>query len=187
MMESPHILVVEDDGEISRLVARYLRANECRVSLAADGREMGRIMESSRIDLVVLDIMLPGEDGLSLCHRLRQTSTVPVIMLSAKGEEVDRIVGLEMGADDYLPKPFNPRELLARVRAVLRRSALAALAPSGKRARVLVFQGWRLDCALRKLTNPQGCTVAVTSGEFDLLQALCERPGGFSRATSCST
>ena len=177
MTESPHILVVEDDGEISRLVARYLRDNDCRVSLACDGREMGRIMEANRIDLIVLDIMLPGEDGLSLCRRLRSDSSVPVIMLSAKGEEVDRIVGLEMGADDYLAKPFNPRELLACVRAVLRRSAQAALAPSGKRARVLVFQGWRLDCALRKLTNPKGSAVAVTSGEFDLLQVLCERPG----------
>jgi len=177
MTESPHILVVEDDGEISRLVARYLRDNDCRVSLACDGREMGRIMEANRIDLIVLDIMLPGEDGLSLCRRLRQDSSIPVIMLSAKGEEVDRIVGLEMGADDYLAKPFNPRELLARVRAVLRRSALAALAPSGKRARVLNFRGWRLDCALRKLTNPQGSAIAVTSGEFDLLQVLCERPG----------
>ncbi|MBK5957912.1 DNA-binding response regulator [Rhodoplanes elegans] len=177
MTDSPHILVVEDDQEISRLVARYLRANECRVSLAGDGREMDRVMGTSRIDLVVLDLMLPGEDGLSLCRRLRNASSVPVIILSARGEEVDRIVGLEMGADDYLVKPFNPRELLARVRAVLRRSDSLLRGPAGRRPRVLSFLGWRLDCGLAKLTNPEGGAVAITGGEFDLLQALCEHPG----------
>lgn len=177
MTDSPHILVVEDDQEISRLVARYLRANDCRVSLAGNGREMDRVMDASRIDLVVLDLMLPGEDGLSLCRRLRAASSVPVIILSARGEEVDRIVGLEMGADDYLGKPFNPRELLARVKAVLRRSDAGLRSPAGRRPRVLIFLGWRLDCGLAKLTNPDGGAVAVTGGEFDLLQALCEHPG----------
>src|SRR5262249_37421639 len=123
MMPSPHILVVEDDREISRLITKYLRANDCRVSLAGDGREMDRALDASRIDLIVLDLMLPGEDGISLCQRLRATSHIPIIMLTAKSEEIDRIIGLEMGADDYLAKPFNPRELLARIRAVLRRTA----------------------------------------------------------------
>jgi two-component system OmpR family response regulator len=177
MIESPHILIVEDDREISQLVARYLRASDCRVSLAGDGREMDRVLAGSRIDLIVLDVMLPGEDGLDLCRRVRLGSTVPVIMLSAKGEEIDRIIGLEIGADDYLAKPFNPRELLARIRAVLRRHAFGALAPSGQRVRRLTFLGWRLDCVLRKLTSPQGGAVALTSGEFDLLQAFCEHPG----------
>jgi len=114
---SPHILIVEDDREIRDLVSRFLKQNGYRVSTATDGRNMDRILGSSRIDLVVLDIMLPGEDGLSLCRRLRSTSSLPIIMLTARGQETDRIVGLEVGADDYLPKPFNPRELLARIRA----------------------------------------------------------------------
>jgi len=177
MSDSPHILVVEDDREISRLVSRYLREHECRVSLAGDGREMDRVRASSRIDLVILDLMLPGEDGLGLCRRLRAGSNLPIIMLTAKSEDVDRIIGLEMGADDYLPKPFNPRELLARVRAVLRRTALGALTPAGRGARSLGFLGWRLDRALRELTGPDGIRVALTGAEFDLLLVLCERPG----------
>jgi two-component system, OmpR family, response regulator len=177
MTAAPHILVVEDDRQISDLVAQYLGANDCRVSIAADGREMDRQLGCSRIDLIVLDLMLPGEDGLSLCRHLRIGSRVPIIILTAKGDEVDRIVGLEMGADDYLSKPFNPRELLARIRAVLRRATLVADATDGRRACVLSFLGWRLDCVLRELTSPQGVRVAVTAAELDLLQALCERPG----------
>jgi two-component system, OmpR family, response regulator len=177
MNASPHILVVEDDEKISRLVARYLGANDCRVSIAGEGREMDRLLGASRIDLVVLDLMLPGEDGLSLCQRLRADSRVPIIMLTARSEDIDRIIGLEMGADDYLAKPFNPRELLARIRAVLRRAKLDVAAPAGRGARVLSFLGWQLDCVLRELTNPQGTRIAITSAEFNLLQALCERPG----------
>ena len=176
MSESPHILVVEDDRDISRLVGRYLRENDCRVSFAADGGEMDERLASSRIDLVVLDVMLPGEDGLSLCRRLRATSHLPVVMLTAKGDEVDRIIGLEMGADDYLAKPFNPRELLARIRAVLRRISLAAVS-SEAGARLMTFDDWRLNCVARTLTNPGGSLVTLTSAEFDLLQALCERAG----------
>src|SRR5258708_32071266 len=123
MTQSPHVLLVEDDREIRTLVSRYLRTNDVRVATSADGREMDRALKENRIDLIVLDIMLPGEDGISICRRLRAGSTLPIIMLSARGEDVDRIVGLEFGADDYLAKPFNPRELLARVRAVLRRSS----------------------------------------------------------------
>jgi two-component system OmpR family response regulator len=177
MTASPHILVVEDDAEISRLVARYLRANDCRVSAAGDARHADRLLRDSRIDLIVLDLMLPDEDGLSLCRRLRAHSAVPVIMLSAKAEEVDRIIGLEMGADDYLVKPFNPRELLARIRAVLRRATAVSAVAGDRRARTLAFSGWRLDSALRQLCDPRGTRIVLTSAEFDLLQVLCERPG----------
>jgi two-component system OmpR family response regulator len=176
MTLSPHVLVVEDDLEISRLVSRYLRSNDCRVSVSGDGRNMERMLEDNRVDLIVLDLMLPGEDGLSLCRRLRTHSQIPVIMLTAKSEDVDRIVGLEMGADDYLSKPFNPRELLARIHAVLRR-AQSAVTLSGFRARSLTFVGWRIDCMLRQLRDPCGVLIEVTSAEFDLLQALCERSG----------
>jgi two-component system OmpR family response regulator len=177
MPDSPHILVVEDDVEISRLVGRYLRENDCRVSLAADGLEMDRTISTSRVDLVVLDLMLPGEDGLSLCRRLRMTSRLPVVMLTAKGEEIDRIIGIEMGADDYISKPFNPRELLARIRAVLRRTSLAGLSASDTGSRSMTFQNWQLDCIARTLNSPAGSQVTLTSAEFDLLQALCERAG----------
>ncbi len=177
MTALPHILVVEDDRDISALVTRYLRSNECRVTVASDGRNVDRLIDESRIDLVVLDLMLPGEDGLSVCKRLRARSHVPIIMLTAKGDEVDRILGLEMGADDYLSKPFNPRELLARIRAVLRRSAITALNPSANGRRTLSFQGWQIDRILRELRNPQGVRVAVTDAEFSLLQVFCERPG----------
>ncbi len=177
MIAQPHILVIEDDREISALVSRYLHANECRGTAAADGRQLDTFMDTKRIDLVILDIMLPGEDGLSLCRRLRQRSHVPIIMLTAKGQDVDRIVGLEMGADDYLTKPFNPRELLARIKAVLRRGGLAAIAPIDSLVRVLTFHGWKIDRGLRELRNPQGTRIEVTGAEFDLLLALCERPG----------
>ncbi len=177
MSKLPHILVVEDDRDISALIARYLRANACRVSLAGSGRDVDRMLDQSQINLIVLDLMLPGEDGLSVCQRLRTRSQVPIIMLTAKGDEVDRILGLEMGADDYLAKPFNPRELLARIRAVLRRATMTALAPIAGSARVLGFLGWTLDRVLRELRNPQGTRVALTDAEFGLLQTFCERPG----------
>lgn len=177
MTKPPHILVVEDDRDICSLVARYLRANDCRVTLTGDGRDIGRLMEHHRIDLIVLDLMLPGEDGLSLCKRLRARSQVPIIMLTARGDEVDRIVGLEIGADDYLTKPFNPRELLARIRAVLRRAANAAINPIANGARVLKFEGWLINRALREVTSPRGARVAFTNAEFDLLQTFCDRPG----------
>lgn len=177
MSRPPHILVVEDDRDISVLVSRYLRAHDCRVTLAGNGRELDRHFEGGKIDLVVLDLMLPGEDGLSLCKRLRSRSRVPIIMLTAKGDDVDRILGLEMGADDYLSKPFNPRELLARIRAVLRRSTITALEPSANGARTLGFLGWQIDRLLRELRNPQGVRVALTDAEFTLLQAFCDRPG----------
>ena len=142
-----------------------------------DGREMARAMADQRVDLVILDVMLPGEDGLSLCRKVRAESQVPIIMLTARGEDVDRILGLEMGADDYLAKPFNPRELLARINAVLRRQAAAQTVSAINGATALVFLGWRIDFRLRELRNPEGARVAMTSAEFDLLRTFCERPG----------
>jgi two-component system, OmpR family, response regulator len=174
MGASQHILVVEDDREICRLVSRYLRDNDYRVSIAGHGREMHTALADNKIDLIVLDIMLPGEDGLSLCRRLRTHSQLPVIMLTARNDDIDRIVGLEMGADDYIAKPFNPRELLARIRAVLRR--VPADAWAARPARLFTFLGWRLDCLMRELTSPQGAQVAITGAEFDLLRVFCERP-----------
>jgi len=178
MDSSPHILVVDDDREIRDLVAKFLTRHSCRVTTAADGKEMRRALADRRIDLVVLDLMLPGEDGLSLCRRLRAESDLPVIMLTAMREDIDRIVGLEIGADDYLPKPFNPWELLARIRAVLRRSGAVASrgAPDGP-GPTLRFAGWRLEPKRRRLVGPDGREAELTSGEFDLLLALAERPG----------
>jgi two-component system OmpR family response regulator len=173
----PNILVVEDDRETRSLIAKYLRTNACHVTTASDGREMARAMTDRRVDLLILDVMLPGEDGLSLCRKVRAQSQTPIIMLTARGEDVDRILGLEMGADDYLAKPFNPRELLARINAVLRRQAAAYNASAVEGATVLAFAGWRIDVRLRELRNPDGARVAMTSAEFDLLRTFCERPG----------
>jgi two-component system, OmpR family, response regulator len=169
---APNILVVEDDRETRTLIAKYLRTNACNVTTASYGREMVRAMTDHRVDLLILDVMLPGEDGLSLCRKVRAESQTPIIMLTARGEDVDRILGLEMGADDYLAKPFNPRELLARINAVLRRQAAAQTASAAEGASALTFLGWRID-----LRNPAGARVAMTSAEFDLLRTFCERPG----------
>jgi two-component system OmpR family response regulator len=174
---TPNILVVEDDRETRTLIAKYLRTNSCHVTTATDGREMARAMTDHRVDLLILDVMLPGEDGLSLCRKVRAESQTPIIMLTARGEDVDRILGLEMGADDYLAKPFNPRELLARINAVLRRQAAARTASATEGATMLAFLGWRIDFRLRELRNPDGARVAMTSAEFDLLRTFCERPG----------
>ena len=174
---SPNILVVDDDRETRSLIAKYLRSNGCNVTTAAEGREMARALADHRVDLLILDVMLPGEDGLILCRKVRAESQVPIIMLTARGEDVDRILGLEMGADDYLPKPFNPRELLARINAVLRRQAAAQTFSAANGATAFTFLGWRIDFRLRQLRNPAGARVAMTSGEFDLLRTFCERPG----------
>lgn len=177
MSTAPNILLVEDDREISALVARYLRDNDCRVAVAVDGREMDRRMADADFDLIVLDLMLPGEDGLAICRRLRRDARIPIVMLTAKGDELDRIIGLEMGADDYLAKPFNPRELLARIRAVLRRSGSEIEPPTTTTLRRHVFCGFVLDVLARRLESPEGAEIALTSAEFDLLQVLVERPG----------
>ena len=177
MDPSPHILVIDDDREIRDLLARFLRKHGFRVDGAADGKAMWRLLEAGRFDLVVLDLMLPGEDGLSLCRRLRaQAANMPIIMLTAIGEEMDRIIGLEMGADDYLAKPFNPRELLARMRAVLRRSGAPPNPSEAAGEDDLTFAGWRLRLGPRELLAPDGSPVELTGGEFELLCALASRP-----------
>jgi len=172
---SPHLLVVDDDREIRDLLARFLSKHGYRVTGAKDGREARRILADARIELVILDVMMPGEDGLGLCRALRATAATPIIMLTAMGEETDRIVGLEMGADDYLPKPFNPRELLARIKAVLRRASAPQPAP-GVRGKLLRFAGWTLDLGSRRLESPSGDPVDLSTGEYELLVAFAERP-----------
>lgn len=171
-----HVLVVDDDQEIRDLLRQFLNRHGYRVSLARDGREMWQALDNWHIDLIILDLMLPGDDGLTLCRDLRARSTVPVIMLTVMGEETDRIVGLEMGADDYLSKPFNPRELLARMKAVLRRVQLEATSPPGVRRQCLRFDGWSLDPGLRQLRSPAGLLVDLSAGELDLLIAFAEHP-----------
>ncbi|MCB2053432.1 MAG: response regulator [Geminicoccaceae bacterium] len=173
----PHILVVDDHKDIRDLVARYLRRHACRVSTADGGAEMRRVLETAAVDLVVLDLMMPGEDGLALCRHLRATTELPVIMLTAMAEETERIVGLEMGADDYLTKPFNPRELLARIRAVLRRTR--ALPPRRERAEegVVRFDRWRFDRARRELIDESGVSVPLSTADFRLLCAFVDHRG----------
>ncbi len=174
--ESAHLLIVDDDREIRDLLGRFLTRHGYRVTTARDGREMRKALADWRIDLIVLDLMLPGEDGLSLCRRLRADSSIPIIMLTAMGEETDRIVGLEMGADDYLPKPFNPRELLARIKSVLRRADATPAAVSSPGRTILRFAGWKLDLARRRLESAEGLVVDLSAGEFGLLVAFAEHP-----------
>lgn len=177
MQIAAHILIVDDHREIRDLVSRALSKEGFRVSTAADGRAMRKILVDSRIDLILLDLMLPGEDGLSLCRTLRAESNVPIIMLTAKGEEVDRVIGLEMGADDYLPKPFGSRELIARIKAVLRRSReKTSKGDIDQRPETYHFDRWGLDIISRALVRDDGVTVPLSTGEYDLLIALVERP-----------
>jgi two-component system OmpR family response regulator len=177
MQGAPHILIVDDHREIRDLVARALTKEGFRVSAAADGRAMRKTMADSRIDLVLLDLMLPGEDGLSLCRTLRAESNIPIIMLTAKGDEVDRVIGLEMGADDYLPKPFGSRELVARIKAVLRRSQekVAVVSPEDRPKRYH-FDRWDLNTGTRELLRADGITISLSTGEYDLLITFVERP-----------
>lgn len=170
------VLVVDDDREILSLVAKFLRANGFRVHTARSGAEMNDALRHAAIDLIVLDLMLPGRNGLDLCRDLRRTASTPVIMLTAKGEETDRIIGLEVGADDYLPKPFNPRELLARINAVLRRMRFQDQQRVDRGGRSLRFAGWVLDTLKRELTGPRGVVVDLSTGEYDLLLAFLEAP-----------
>jgi two-component system OmpR family response regulator len=177
--ESLRILVVDDDREIRDLISRFLSKHGYKVVAVRDGKEMAAAFAAGKVDIIVLDLMLPGRGGLELCRDIRAHSAVPILMLTAMGEETDRIVGLEMGADDYLAKPFSPRELLARIRAILRRTVAApAQAPSAAQSanRRLRFAGWVLDLARRRLEAPDGVIVDLTSGEYDLLAAFVEHP-----------
>ena len=169
------ILVVDDDARIRDLLKRYLTQEGLEVLLAEDGRSLSRVLQRESVDLIVLDLMLPGEDGLSICRRLREAKDrTPIIMLTAKSEDVDRIVGLEVGADDYLGKPFNPRELLARIKAIHRRMQLGA---PGAPVRFLKFAGFSMDVVERVLTDPQGQPVVLTSMDFNLLRFFAEHAG----------
>ncbi|MBN8901695.1 MAG: response regulator [Rhodospirillales bacterium] len=176
MEQMPHILVVDDDREIRDLLARFLEKHRIRVSAARDAKEARRAWLNGHYQLVVLDLMLPGESGLDLARWMRTQSDIPIVMLTAMGEETDRIIGLELGADDYVPKPFNPRELLARIRAVLRRAGEPASSRTEPGSRSFRFAGWTLEPARRRLLNPDEVEVPLTGGEYDLLLALLERP-----------
>lgn len=170
------LLIVDDDREIRELLATYLERNDYRATAVADGRGMWTALDQGRFDLIVLDLMLPGEDGLTLCRNLRARSNLPVIMLTARGEETDRIVGLEMGADDYLPKPFNPRELLARIKSVLRRTQGLPATTAEDEPSQFRFSGWTLDVISRQLTSPDGVIVPLSDGEYRLLRVFLDHP-----------
>jgi two-component system OmpR family response regulator len=172
---SPRILIVDDDADIRSLLADYLGEQGWHVSTAQDGNTMQQVLDSTPIDLIVLDLTLPGNDGLTLCRDLRAHSSIPVIMLTARSAPLDRILGLEMGADDYLCKPFEPRELLVRIRNVLRRSQGAVAEHAGAPAR-WHFADWTLDETTRQLQSSGGLVVALSGGEYRLLKALLERP-----------
>ena len=176
MNAQDHVMVVDDDLEIRSLLRDYLQKNGYRVTAAGDGKGMWQAFEAAQPDIVVLDVMLPGDDGLTLCRDLRARSQIPIIMLTARGEETDRIVGLEMGADDYLPKPFSPRELLARIKSVLRRTRSLPENLQPDTARSMRFSGWALDVATRNLCSPQGVVVALSGTEFKLLRIFLAHP-----------
>jgi two-component system OmpR family response regulator len=172
-----HIVVVEDDGEMRTLIAKFLRQNGYRVTGARDGREMWETLSNAPVDLILLDVMLPGQSGLDLTRALRAKTRVPIIMVTARGDETDRIVGLELGADDYIPKPFSRLELLARIRAVLRRAQPVEEARlAGAAGDRILFAGWSLDTRRRELTAPDMSIVDLSSGEYDMLLAFCEHP-----------
>ncbi|TPW29078.1 response regulator [Martelella alba] len=176
MTKEPHILIVDDHREIRDAVRSYLERNGFRATTARDAAEMNEKLRAGQFDLIVLDVMMPGEDGISVCRRLSAEGSVPILMLTALGEETDRIIGLEVGADDYLPKPFNPRELLARIRAILRRSERqpkVAGAPTGEKLR---FAGWTLDTDTRRLIAEDGREESLTTADFRLLTTLLARP-----------
>ena len=179
MAHSPHILVVDDDPALRELLGDYLGGHALRVSGAASGAAMRAVLAAQVIDLVLMDLRLDGEDGMQLARELREHSAIPVIILTGRDEEADRVMGLELAADDYVTKPFSNREILARIRAVLRRTQAqvpAASPAAPARVRAYRFEGWELHVQGRHLTDPQGQAVALSNGEFNLLQALCEAP-----------
>lgn len=184
MNTQPHILVVDDDQRIRTMLRRYLTDEGFRVSDASDGSAMRAVLEAEPADLILLDLVMPGEDGFTLARYIRQRSTTPIIMLTGKGDLIDKVAGLEAGADDYIPKPFHLREVLARIRTVLRRTHVMASQepvpapppPPENGRQVLAFENWQLDLAKRELRRSDGEAVAITTGEFDLLRALALNP-----------
>ena len=173
---SPHVLVVEDDAGTRTLLLRFLQENGYRATGARNGIEMWDVLGGLPVDLVLLDVMLPGTTGLDLCRAIRQKNEVPIIMVTARGTETDRVLGLELGADDYVPKPFSRAELLARIRAVLRRGRTVTDNASRVPGRHLCFAGWRLDTGRRELLAPGGETIELSSAEYDVLLAFLEHP-----------
>jgi len=173
-----HILAIDDDPAMRKLVADYLGGNDLRVTAVATGAEMAQVLVQHAIDLVVIDLRLAGEDGMELARKLREERATPIIIVTGKHDEADRVMGLELGADDYVMKPFSPRELLARIRAVLRRyqTAREVLPAHGDKRRAYRFAGWELNLGSRRLTSPEGRRVELTNGELSLLQALCAAP-----------
>ena len=176
MDPTPHILIVDDHQEIRDLLARYLGRHHLRVTVAEGGSAMRKELQDGAIDLVVLDVMMPGEDGLSLCRWLRETTNLPVILLTAMAEETDRVIGLEIGADDYVTKPFNPRELLARIRAVLRRANSLPPQRGETTANRYAFGDWTLDAGQREIVGADGVAVPLSTAEYHLLAAFVEHP-----------
>jgi two-component system, OmpR family, response regulator len=173
----PHILVLDDDADIRRVLVEYLTENEFRVTATVNGKEALNILESEPVDLILLDLRLPGESGLDIARRIRETSNVPILILSGRSEEADRVMGLELAADDYITKPFSPRELMARVRAVLRRVKNSEpTTPGGAELRAYRFAGWELNLRLRKLNAADGRVIPLTNSEFSLLTAFLSAP-----------
>jgi two-component system, OmpR family, response regulator len=169
-------LLVEDDAEISDLIARYLENNGIAVTQVTNGEALDAKLAANGFDILILDLNLPGEDGFSICRRVRAAGDMPIVIVTAQGEDVDKILGLEMGADDYIVKPFNPRELLARIRAVLRRTEPQSRDEPAPSNQSFHFLGWRVNLLAREVVSPTGMKVAMTGAEFDLLHALCENP-----------
>ena len=175
---TPHVLAIDDDPAMRQLIADYLGENDVRVTTVATGAEMLRVLAEQAIDAIVLDLRLGGGDGMDLAKKVRAESTIPIIIVTGRKEEADRVMGLELGADDYITKPFSPRELLARVRAVLRRYKILqdVLPARDEKRRAYRFGGWDLNLRTRRLTSPQGERIELTNGEFSLLQAFCAAP-----------
>jgi DNA-binding response OmpR family regulator len=176
-LSTPHILIIDDEPSICELVTEYLSDNDMRVTSRASGKDLFDVIDREAIDLVLLDLKLPGEDGMQLARAVRERATIPIILLTGRKEEVDRVMGLELGADDYVTKPFSPRELLARVRAVLRRYQVQSTLPERDNTRrAFRFAGWELNIRTRRLLSPQGESVELSNGELSLLNALCRAP-----------
>jgi two-component system, OmpR family, response regulator len=176
-LSTPHILIIDDEPSICELVTEYLSDNDMRVTSRASGKDLFDVIDREAIDLVLLDLKLPGEDGMQLARAVRERATIPIILLTGRKEEVDRVMGLELGADDYVTKPFSPRELLARVRAVLRRYQVQSTLPERDNTRrAFRFAGWELNIRTRRLVSPQGESVELSNGELSLLNALCRAP-----------
>ena len=172
-----HVLAVDDDPSIRQMIADYLGDNDIEVTVLGTGKDIAQVMARAMIDLVILDLKLPGEDGMQIARALRSESDVPIIMLTGRKDEADRVMGLELGADDYITKPFSPRELLARIRALLRRSRTHKTVAEGlSRIRAYRFAGWELNVRLRRLKSPQGEVVSTTNSEFNLLVAFLAAP-----------